>query len=145
LGLRGAVLLHVKDTSWGHNNRASLASRVCLSGDYIDRWSGQTICDLLSTSMDKQMGVWTIKLLLIAVLKVLVCSLYIVPGVSGAQGLWHSNTNSLQFMHPFRNICNNGLPLLKTSPQFSFMPMFLEYKIQDWIYQQNAMQFEEKL
>jgi hypothetical protein len=41
---------------------------------------------LLSTSMDKQMGVWTVKLLLIAVLKALMCSLYIVPGVSGAQG-----------------------------------------------------------
>jgi hypothetical protein len=36
--------------------------------------------------MDKQMGVWTVKLLLIAVLKALVCSLYIVPGVSGIQG-----------------------------------------------------------
>ncbi|CAK9202650.1 unnamed protein product [Sphagnum troendelagicum] len=36
--------------------------------------------------MDKQMGVWTLKLLLIAVLKALVCSLYIVPGVSGTQG-----------------------------------------------------------
>ncbi|CAK9202717.1 unnamed protein product, partial [Sphagnum troendelagicum] len=36
--------------------------------------------------MDKQMGVWTVKLLLIAVLKALVCSLYIVPGVSGTQG-----------------------------------------------------------
>ncbi|KAH9530821.1 hypothetical protein CY35_19G004000 [Sphagnum magellanicum] len=36
--------------------------------------------------MDKQMGVWTVKLLLIAVLKALVCSLYIVPGVSGAPG-----------------------------------------------------------
>ncbi|KAH9532386.1 hypothetical protein CY35_19G090500 [Sphagnum magellanicum] len=36
--------------------------------------------------MDKQMEVWTVKLLLIAVLKALVCSLYIVPGVSGAQG-----------------------------------------------------------
>ncbi|CAM6065270.1 unnamed protein product [Sphagnum tenellum] len=36
--------------------------------------------------MDKQMGVWTVKLLLIAVLKALLCSLYIVPGVSGAQG-----------------------------------------------------------
>ncbi|CAK9863549.1 unnamed protein product [Sphagnum jensenii] len=35
--------------------------------------------------MDKQMGVWTVKLLLIAVLKALVCSLYIVPGVSGTQ------------------------------------------------------------
>jgi hypothetical protein len=81
--------------------------------------------------MDKQMGVWTVKLLLIAVLKALVCSLYIVPGVSGIQGSWHSNKNSLQFIHPFRNICNTGLPLLKTSPQFSFMPMFLEYKIQD--------------
>jgi len=78
------------------------------------------------------MGVWTVKLLLIAVLKALLCSLYIVPGVSGTQGLWHSNhTNSLQFMHPFRNICNTGLPVLKTSPQFSFMPMFLEYEIQD--------------
>jgi len=74
------------------------------------------------------MEVWTVKLLLIAVLKALVCSLYIVPGVSGAQGWWHSNTNSPQFMHPFPNICNTGLPLLKTSPQFSFMPMFLEYE-----------------
>ncbi|CAM6001332.1 unnamed protein product, partial [Sphagnum balticum] len=36
--------------------------------------------------MDKQMGVWTVKLLLIAVLKALVCSLYIVRGVSGIQG-----------------------------------------------------------
>ncbi|CAK9213741.1 unnamed protein product [Sphagnum troendelagicum] len=36
--------------------------------------------------MDKQMGVWTVKLLLTAVLKALVCSLYIVPGVSGIQG-----------------------------------------------------------
>ncbi|KAH9532394.1 hypothetical protein CY35_19G091000 [Sphagnum magellanicum] len=36
--------------------------------------------------MDKQMGVWTVKLLLIAVLKALVCSLYIVSGVSGAPG-----------------------------------------------------------
>ncbi|CAK9267603.1 unnamed protein product [Sphagnum jensenii] len=36
--------------------------------------------------MDKQMGVWTVKLLLIAVLKALLCSLYIVPGVSGTQG-----------------------------------------------------------
>jgi hypothetical protein len=77
------------------------------------------------------MGVWTVKLLLIAVLKALVCSLYIVPGVSAAQGLWHSNTSSLQFMPPFRSICNTGLPLLKTSPQFSFMPMFLEYETQD--------------
>ncbi|CAK9213740.1 unnamed protein product [Sphagnum troendelagicum] len=37
--------------------------------------------------MDKQMGVWTVKLLLVAVLKALVCSLYIVPGVSGIQAL----------------------------------------------------------
>ncbi|KAH8946595.1 hypothetical protein BDL97_12G103800 [Sphagnum fallax] len=36
--------------------------------------------------MDKQMGVWTVKLLLIAVLKALVCSLYILRGVSGIQG-----------------------------------------------------------
>ncbi|KAH9532379.1 hypothetical protein CY35_19G090200 [Sphagnum magellanicum] len=36
--------------------------------------------------MDKQMGVWTVKLLLIAVLEALVCSLYIVPGASGIQG-----------------------------------------------------------
>ncbi len=77
------------------------------------------------------MGVWTVKLLLIAVLKALVCSLYILRGVSGIQGSWNSNTNSLQFMHPVRNLCNTGLPLLKTSPQFSFMPMFLESEIQD--------------
>ncbi|KAH8932702.1 hypothetical protein BDL97_19G087700 [Sphagnum fallax] len=32
------------------------------------------------------MGVWSVKLLLIALLKALLCSLYIVPGVSGTQG-----------------------------------------------------------